>query len=47
MALFALLMLVLPGWHLKELQDKVADQVRKRVDRALAKAKESVTTTAS
>ncbi|MEU8852755.1 hypothetical protein AB0C70_42575 [Streptomyces sp. NPDC048564] len=47
MALFVLLMLVFPGWHLKELQDKVADQVRKRVDRALTEARESVSTTAS
>ncbi|WP_331751959.1 hypothetical protein [Streptomyces chartreusis] len=46
-ALFVLLMLVFPSWYLKELQDKAADQVRKRVDRALTGARESVSTTAS
>ncbi|MFF5483439.1 hypothetical protein ACFY5C_39835 [Streptomyces sp. NPDC012935] len=47
MAVLVLLMLVFPGWHLKELQDKVADQVRKRVDHALSNARESVVTTSS
>ena len=47
MALLTLLLLAITGWHLKDLQDNVAEQVRERVDRALAKARAAMDTTAS
>ncbi|MER5936599.1 hypothetical protein ABT121_04665 [Streptomyces sp. NPDC001928] len=47
MALLTLLLLAIVGWHLKDLQDNVAEQVRKRIDRALAKAKAAKDTTAA